>query len=714
MVTVTIDGKPHQFPKGTNAARGRATPSAPTSRSSATTRACRRRAVCRQCLVDVEGTAEAGAVLLHAGRRQDGGHDQVAARARRRAQQMLEFTLLNHPIDCPICDKAGECTLQKHYFDWDAKLARNDGIKVHKAKVVDLGPHIVLDQERCILCTRCIRVCDEVAQTHQLEMAHRGDHEVLTTAPGQQARQPVLAQHRRRLPGRRADREGLPLHDARLGARTRRRRSAPAAPPAATSRSTTRAARSTAWCRASTRTSTSTGCATRAGSPTSASQTERLAAPLSGGTPVDWDRALDDAGRALSRGARGDAGPRRRRVQRAVDQRGSLRAGAAGVRPPARRQGVHRRPRPGLAATTSWCRADKNPNTAGAHGDRRGPAAQPARSVERPEGGRGHGADRRSATQGVLGEAPAARRCRSIACRRWSRSARTATRVTAAAHVALPLADVGRDRRHVHQQAGHGPAHARRRAAAGRRAAGLGDPVAPGAQAGRHHGVREAKAVFAEAKQKLPFMKDADWGAADAAGAAPLRELARLTRRMQLRQHRVRGGRARSSRSLFMVLGFVMPLASILTWVERRQSRDDAGPPRSQPRQHRPDQARWGIPHFVADAVKMIFKEDFVPGKAHKFLFTLAPIMAIAPALIVVRDHPVRPDALLGRACSTEQLATDGVCAQPIAAADRAPRRRPALLLRDLVARGLRRARSPAGPRTTSGRCSAACAPARR
>jgi NADH-quinone oxidoreductase subunit G len=61
---------------------------------------------------------------------------------------------------------------------------------VNKAKRVDLGPTVVLDQERCILCTRCIRVCDEVAGQHQLEMAHRGDHEVLTTAPGQKLDNP--------------------------------------------------------------------------------------------------------------------------------------------------------------------------------------------------------------------------------------------------------------------------------------------------------------------------------------------------------------------------------------------------------------------------------------------------------------------------------------------------------------------------------------------
>jgi NADH-quinone oxidoreductase subunit G len=101
-------------------------------------------------------------------------------------KQQLEFTLVNHPVDCPICDKAGECTLQKLYFDHDNSNSRVDTPKVHKAKVVDLGPTIVLDQERCILCSRCVRVCDEVAGQHQLEFAYRGDHQLLTTAPGEQ------------------------------------------------------------------------------------------------------------------------------------------------------------------------------------------------------------------------------------------------------------------------------------------------------------------------------------------------------------------------------------------------------------------------------------------------------------------------------------------------------------------------------------------------
>ena len=148
---------------------------------------------------------------------------------------MLEFTLLNHPVDCPICDKAGECTLHpKLYFEADNANSRVDVDKVHKAKVVDLGPTIVLDQERCILCSRCIRVCDEVAGSHQLEFSQRGDHEVLGTAPGAQLDGAYSLNTVDVCPVGALTCEGLPLHDARVGARVRRRACATAARRAAT------------------------------------------------------------------------------------------------------------------------------------------------------------------------------------------------------------------------------------------------------------------------------------------------------------------------------------------------------------------------------------------------------------------------------------------------------------------------------------------------
>src|ERR1700733_13216074 len=188
LVNLTIDGQAVSVPKGTNVLEAAKLlgidisafchhPGLPIV------------AQCRQCLVSVEKNPKlqpscqqvvGEGMVVHT-------TDPASTLARK---QQLEFTLVNHPIDCPICDKAGECTLQRLYFEHDNADSRVDVPKVHKAKVVDLGPTIVLDQERCILCSRCIRTCDEVAGEHQLEFAHRGDHEVLTTAPGAQLDNP--------------------------------------------------------------------------------------------------------------------------------------------------------------------------------------------------------------------------------------------------------------------------------------------------------------------------------------------------------------------------------------------------------------------------------------------------------------------------------------------------------------------------------------------
>ncbi|HWM87111.1 MAG TPA: 2Fe-2S iron-sulfur cluster-binding protein [Kofleriaceae bacterium] len=187
-VTLTIDGTQVTVPKGTNvieAARALGIDISAFCYHPGLSVV----AVCRQCLVTVEGQPKlqpscqamaADGMVVHT-------TDQTSRKARK---QMLEFTLVNHPIDCPICDKAGECVLQSLYFDHDNAPSRVDVPKVRKPKVVDLGPNIVLDAERCILCTRCIRVCDEVAGEHELEMRFRGDHEELCVAPGEQLDNP--------------------------------------------------------------------------------------------------------------------------------------------------------------------------------------------------------------------------------------------------------------------------------------------------------------------------------------------------------------------------------------------------------------------------------------------------------------------------------------------------------------------------------------------
>ena len=97
----------------------------------------------------------------------------------------LEFLLLNHPVDCPICDQAGECKLQDYYMKFDRAPSRLDMDKHEKGKRVELGPLVVLDQERCILCTRCVRFMREVAKAPQLGVALRGSRSVITTFPDQ-------------------------------------------------------------------------------------------------------------------------------------------------------------------------------------------------------------------------------------------------------------------------------------------------------------------------------------------------------------------------------------------------------------------------------------------------------------------------------------------------------------------------------------------------
>ncbi|BDG01848.1 2Fe-2S iron-sulfur cluster-binding protein [Anaeromyxobacter oryzae] len=97
----------------------------------------------------------------------------------------LEFLLLNHPVDCSICDQAGECKLQDYYMKYDRQPSRLDVPKVTKGKRVQLGPTVTLDQERCILCTRCVRFMREVAKAPQLGVAQRGNESFITTFPGQ-------------------------------------------------------------------------------------------------------------------------------------------------------------------------------------------------------------------------------------------------------------------------------------------------------------------------------------------------------------------------------------------------------------------------------------------------------------------------------------------------------------------------------------------------
>ena len=99
-------------------------------------------------------------------------------------EAVLEFLLINHPLDCPICDQAGECKLQEYSVDYGKSESRFVEPKVHKPKRVDLGPRIVLDDERCILCTRCIRFTRDIVGDDALGIVSRGSYSTLTAYPG--------------------------------------------------------------------------------------------------------------------------------------------------------------------------------------------------------------------------------------------------------------------------------------------------------------------------------------------------------------------------------------------------------------------------------------------------------------------------------------------------------------------------------------------------
>jgi NADH-quinone oxidoreductase subunit G len=97
---------------------------------------------------------------------------------------VMEFLLINHPLDCPICDQAGECRLQEFSVDYGTSGSRFLENKVKKPKNVQVGPRVTLDDERCILCSRCIRFCQEIARDDVLGFVDRGSHTVLTAYPG--------------------------------------------------------------------------------------------------------------------------------------------------------------------------------------------------------------------------------------------------------------------------------------------------------------------------------------------------------------------------------------------------------------------------------------------------------------------------------------------------------------------------------------------------
>ena len=145
---------------------------------------------CRMCMVEIEGQkrpqiacdtpVKDGMVVRTIG--------ENIEKVRR---DILELELINHPIDCPTCDQAGECKLQDYYMESGFYESRvNLENKNHARKRVDLGSNVMLDEERCVLCTRCVRFCSTITKTNELGVINRADHSVIGTFPGRPLNNP--------------------------------------------------------------------------------------------------------------------------------------------------------------------------------------------------------------------------------------------------------------------------------------------------------------------------------------------------------------------------------------------------------------------------------------------------------------------------------------------------------------------------------------------
>jgi len=141
---------------------------------------------CRICLVEIEKTPKLQ-IACYTPAAEGMAVRTASDTVLKGRQDVLEFLLANHPLDCPVCDQAGECWLQDYYMAYGLYDPKFDEQKVKKsAKAVSIGPTVMLDMERCILCSRCVRFCDEVTKTGEFGIFNRGDRSELGVHPGKQ------------------------------------------------------------------------------------------------------------------------------------------------------------------------------------------------------------------------------------------------------------------------------------------------------------------------------------------------------------------------------------------------------------------------------------------------------------------------------------------------------------------------------------------------
>ena len=138
---------------------------------------------CRMCLVEVERMPKLQASCATPVSEGMVVRTQTPETLRNR-QSVLEFLLLNHPLDCPVCDQSGECELQNYYMSHGRYDPRFNENKTKRQKARPIGPYVILDQERCILCTRCVRFTDEISKTAEIGVIDRGHRSEIDIFPG--------------------------------------------------------------------------------------------------------------------------------------------------------------------------------------------------------------------------------------------------------------------------------------------------------------------------------------------------------------------------------------------------------------------------------------------------------------------------------------------------------------------------------------------------
>ncbi|MBW3592273.1 MAG: molybdopterin-dependent oxidoreductase [Actinobacteria bacterium] len=182
LVTVTVDGRELEVPKGTGMVETAARAGIEIPVFCYEPRLGPAVGACRMCLCEIEGMPKLQAACTLAA--QDGlvlRTAQTSEKAAEAQRGILEFILLNHPLDCPDCDKGGECPLQDLTFRWGPGNTRMHFPKRTFDKPIPISPVITLDRERCILCYRCTRFSEGVAEDGQLVAKNRGAHSIIDT-----------------------------------------------------------------------------------------------------------------------------------------------------------------------------------------------------------------------------------------------------------------------------------------------------------------------------------------------------------------------------------------------------------------------------------------------------------------------------------------------------------------------------------------------------